>query len=139
MSKSEPPIWGQQKGVTPICSDLFRFARFLPICSDLRSLFSGMPRFLPICSDLLRFLPICSDLFSEQIRETPFCRPLLQIPRQNLFKTSASQDSQPNPTAIELSTANQRNSRRLELSISKNIPRGRSAQGLVQCGPNVSD
>ena len=48
--------------------DLFRFPRFLPICSNLRSLFSGMSRFVPICCDLLRFLPICSDLFSEQIR-----------------------------------------------------------------------
>ena len=34
---------GHQKGVTPICSDLFRFPRFLPTCSDLRSL----------CSDFL--------------------------------------------------------------------------------------
>ena len=33
-----------------------------------------------MCSDLLRFAPICSDSFSEQIRETPFCRPLLQVP-----------------------------------------------------------
>ena len=41
---------------------------FLPICSDLRFLFTGIPRFVPICSDLLRFLPICSELFSEQIR-----------------------------------------------------------------------
>ena len=40
-------IWGRQKGVAPICSDL------------------------------LHFLPICSDLFSQQIRETPFFRPLL--------------------------------------------------------------
>ena len=91
----------------PICSDFPVFFRFCPICSML---FSGMPRFVPICSDLLRFLPICSDLFrfapfssdlfrfvpicsvffrfvpicsenkSEQIRETPFCRPLLKIP-----------------------------------------------------------
>ena len=131
LQSSEPPIWGRQKGVTPICSDLFRFPRFLPICSDLRSsqtsnpcffrfpcffcflislaffvrfpflfqglegfreeknpsdlrsLFSGMPRFLPICSDLLRFVPICSDLSSEQIRTnqgnpflpTPFASP----------------------------------------------------------------
>ena len=36
---SEPPVWGRQKGVTPIGSDLFRFLCFLPICSDLRSLF----------------------------------------------------------------------------------------------------
>ena len=66
--RSEPPIWGRQKGATPICSDLFQFPRFLPICADLHSLFSGMPRFVPICSDLLRFLPICSDLFSERFQ-----------------------------------------------------------------------
>ena len=53
--------------ISPFSSDLFRFA--------LRVFGNA-----PICSDLLRFLPICSDLFSEQIRETPFCRPLLQIP-----------------------------------------------------------
>ena len=100
LTPSEPPIWGRQNGGQP---DLFRF---LPICSDLRSVFSA-----PICSDLFHFLPICSDLFrfvfgicsdffrfvpicsvlfgfglscfqnkSEQIGETPFCRPLLQIP-----------------------------------------------------------
>ena len=32
-----------------------------------------------ICSDLLRFLPICFQNKSEQIGETPFCRPLLQV------------------------------------------------------------
>ena len=42
--------------------DLFRFPRSLPICSDLRSLFSGMFRFAPICSGVSL---ICSDLFSE--------------------------------------------------------------------------
>ena len=46
----------------------------------VRTLFSGMPRFAPVCSDLLRFLPICFQNKSEQIRETPFCRPLLQVP-----------------------------------------------------------
>ena len=40
----------------PFSSDLFRFA----------FLFTGIPRFVPISS--------------EQIRETPFCRPLLQVP-----------------------------------------------------------
>ena len=73
------------EGVTPICSD---FLRFLPICSDLCSLFLGIPRFVPICSDLL----------SEQIRTnqgspfllTPFANPrkvprkiLQENPRQN--------------------------------------------------------
>ena len=52
--KSEPPVWGHHKRLTPICSDLLRFPRFLPICSDLRSLFSGIPRFVPICSDFFR-------------------------------------------------------------------------------------
>ena len=75
-----PPVWGHQKAVTPVCSDLFRFPRFLPICSDLHSLFSGIPRFVPICSDLIRFLTICFQNKSEQIRESPFCRPILQFP-----------------------------------------------------------
>ena len=77
---SEPPVWGRQKGGTPICSDLFRFPRFLPISSDLCSMFSGMPRFVPICSVFCKFVPICFQNKSAQIRETPFCRPLLQIP-----------------------------------------------------------
>ena len=61
--------------------------RFVPICSDFPVFF----RFVPICApcfreyaDLFRFAPnsslICSVLFSEQVREPPFCRPLLQIP-----------------------------------------------------------
>ena len=39
----------------------------------------GSPRFeiVPICSDFLRFLPIGFQNKSEQIREIPFCRPLL--------------------------------------------------------------
>ena len=69
----------------PICSDFPVFFRFVPICvflicSDLRSMFSGIPRFVPICSVFFRFVPICFQNKSEQIRETPFCRPLLQIP-----------------------------------------------------------
>ena len=97
------PRLGQQNGATLIYSDLFRFPRSLPICSDLRFLFSGrpdlfrFPRFLPICSDLrslfsgrprfvpisFRFLPICFQDKSEQIRtnrgnpflSTPFASP----------------------------------------------------------------
>ena len=46
--------WGQHKGVVPICSKLFRLPRFLSICSDLHSLFLGIPRFVPIFSDLFR-------------------------------------------------------------------------------------
>ena len=53
--------------ISPFSSDLFRFA-FL-VCGNT-----------PICSDLLRFVPMCFQNKSEQIRETPFCRPLLQIP-----------------------------------------------------------
>ena len=40
--------------------------------------------------------------------------------------------------ALSLRTC-QKNSRRLELSISKNTPHGRSAEGPGQCGPNVCD
>ena len=70
---SEPPVWGHRKGVTPICS----------VCSDFPVFFRFA--FLvfwntPICSDLLRFVPICFQNKSEEIRETPFCRPLVQIP-----------------------------------------------------------
>ena len=65
------PNLGSAEGVTPICSDFPVFFR----CALL--VFGNTP----ICSDLLRFLSICSDLFSEQIRETPFGRPLLQIPK----------------------------------------------------------
>ena len=44
-----PPIWGRQKGVTPICSDFPVFIRFAFLV-----FWSA-----PICSNLLRFLPIC--------------------------------------------------------------------------------
>ena len=55
----------------PTCSDLLRF---LPICAPI---FGNTP----ICSDLLRFLSIWKQKNrSEQVRETHFCRPLLQIP-----------------------------------------------------------
>ena len=61
---SEHPTWGRQKGVTPICSDslhsLLRFAFLVPIHSV--------------------FFPICFQNKSGQIRETPFCQPLLEIP-----------------------------------------------------------
>ena len=75
------PNLGSAEGGHP---DLFRLPRFLPICSDLRSLFSGFlpisSDFLTFSSDLFRFVPICFQNKSEQIRETPFRRPLLQIP-----------------------------------------------------------
>ena len=44
---------------------------FVPIssvCSDVRSLFSGIRRLVLIYSDFVRFLPICCDYNSEQIR-----------------------------------------------------------------------
>ena len=78
--------------------DLLRFPRFLPICSDFRFLFSGMPRFVPICSVFFRFVPITNQNKSEQIRETPFCRPLLQIPdwvRKNPTKLPAKNKKSP--------------------------------------------
>ena len=73
-------------------ADLFRFPRFLPICSDLRSIlvFGNTP----ICSDLFRFAPIASDLFSEQIRETPFCQPLLQVSDQRKAELQRQVDLQ---------------------------------------------
>ena len=109
--KSEPPSWGRQKGVTPICPNLFRFPRFLPICSDLRSLFSEIPRFVPIFSVFFRFAPFSSDLsdlFSEQIRTnqgnpflpTPFANPRqemtgfnsnFQTPQTHTWKTHTSE------------------------------------------------
>ena len=78
--QSEPQIWGHQKRVT---LDLFRFFRFLPICSGPCFLFSGMP-IVPICSVNVK----SPDLFvSEQIRtikETPLCLPLSQLPDTNV-------------------------------------------------------
>ena len=59
---SEPPFRGRQKGVTPICS---HFPVFFPISSDLRSLFSGIPRFVSICSS------ICSDNISDAFCTSP--------------------------------------------------------------------
>ena len=69
-----------------------RFALISPCSSDFVpiyvSCFREKLRFLPIW---LRFLPICSDLLqskSEKIRETPLCRPFLQVPHldpQQLF------------------------------------------------------
>ena len=86
---SEPPNWGGQKGVTPICSDLFRFFRFVPICAPC------FREFVPICSDLFRFVPICSVLFRFAFRTNqnksgkplsadPFCNPRMQ--KDNFLK-----------------------------------------------------
>ena len=81
-----PLVWGRQKG-TPICSDFPVFFRFVPMCA---------PCFRE-CPDLFRyapFLPICSDLFSEQIRTnqgnsflpTPFTNPRIMCKCQGFCK-----------------------------------------------------
>ena len=70
----------------PICSD---FPRFPLVCSesDLRSLFSGMPRFVPICS---------VELFSDQVRRNqnesgkplpvePLCNPVEPLCKSPTF------------------------------------------------------
>ena len=85
----QPLFWGAQNGrpkkhpgttrfvpISPFSSDdLFRFALLV---------FGNAPtywfRFVPICSVFFRFLSICLQKKSEQIRETPFCRPFVQIP-----------------------------------------------------------
>ena len=54
---------------------LFRFSRFLPICSDLRSLFLGIPRFVPICSVFFRFVLRTNQSKSGRpLSADPFCR-----------------------------------------------------------------
>ena len=70
-TRPEPPLWVRQKGVTPICSDFFRF---LPICAPCFREIPDVFRFAPFSS----FVPICFQNKSEQIRETPFCRPLFR-------------------------------------------------------------
>ena len=70
--------------------DFFRFVPISPFCSDLRSLFSGIPRFVPICSVLFRFVPRTNQNKSEQIRETPFCWPLLKVPDNHKFLSRSS-------------------------------------------------
>ena len=47
-----PNLGSQERGHL----DLFQFPHILPICSDLRSLFSGMPRFVPTCSNFFWFV-----------------------------------------------------------------------------------
>ena len=74
-----PQIWDRQKGVSPVCPDLFRF---LPICSDLRSLFAAIPRFAPISSDLLRFVPICfQNKSGKHLSADPFCKSPTAAPK----------------------------------------------------------
>ena len=50
-SKVGAPSLGSLEG---ICSNLFRFLCFLPVCSDMRFLFSDIPRSVQICSVLFR-------------------------------------------------------------------------------------
>ena len=58
--------------------DLFRFPRFLPICSDLRSCCREYPallRFVPICSNLFRFVVRTNQNTSgKPLSADPFCR-----------------------------------------------------------------
>ena len=71
---SEPPIWGRQKGVTPIfpiCSDFPVFFQFVPICAPCFREYPDLFWFVPICPVLFRFVPICFQNKSEQIRENP--------------------------------------------------------------------
>ena len=71
---------------TKICKNFrqkFRriFRRSLTkISRELRSGGMRAQGIVPICSVFFRFVPICLQSKSEQIRETPSCRPLLQIP-----------------------------------------------------------
>ena len=95
---SEPPIGGRQKGHP----DLFRFPRFLPICSVLRSWFLGIPRFLLICSDFFRCLLIRFQNKSENIKEIPFCRPLLQVPDQSALQHASGSRISLQYTKVEL-------------------------------------
>ena len=77
-----PPDLGSAERGYP---DLFRFPRFLSDLFRFAFLVFGNAPVL-ICSDLLRFLPITK---SEQIRETPFCRPLLQVPDCSMFQPTS--------------------------------------------------
>ena len=59
-TKTQSPWFGVgRKGSARFVPILFRYPPFLPIRSDLHSLFSGIPRLVPICSDFFRILPIC--------------------------------------------------------------------------------
>ena len=67
--------WKDLSWVVPICSVIFQSA-VLVFWNTL------------ICSDLLRC--VSSTIKSEQIRETPFCRPLFKSPTQCLIFTCLS-------------------------------------------------
>ena len=70
--------------------------RFVPICSDFTVFFRlfryaflvflWVHWFVLICSDFFRFVPTCFQNKSEQIKETPFCRPLLQVPEMMVLE-----------------------------------------------------
>ena len=69
------PHLSRQKGVTPICSNLFDF----PVLFRFALLaFRKMPRFLPICSDVFRFV----QKKSEQNQGDPFLPTLFASPRE---------------------------------------------------------
>ena len=69
LSNSEPCLGSREGGHL----DLFRFVRFLSICSDLRCLFSEIPRFVPICSDFFRSVPIRGHQ-RNSLSPDPFCK-----------------------------------------------------------------
>ena len=71
------PDLGSAEGCRP---DLFRFVPIFLFSSELFRFALLVVGNTPIYSDLLRFLSICFQNKSEQIRETPFCRPLVQVP-----------------------------------------------------------
>ena len=70
---SEPPIWGRQKGVTPICSDFPVFFRFVPICAPCFREYPDLFRFAPISSDLLIFRT-SQNKSGRPLSADPFCK-----------------------------------------------------------------
>ena len=61
----------------PTCSDFPLFFRFVPICVPCFREYPDLFRFALFSSDLFRFVFRTNQ---KKIRETRFCRPLLQIP-----------------------------------------------------------
>ena len=147
------PELGSVEGGHP---DLFRFLRFLPICSDLRSLLSGI---VPICSDLLRFLPICvhnksgkrlsaADPAFANSREVPRKFPRLprkfpRPPQRSTFYvweaghlwwlTKSSSDS-PTPTHAHVKYACHMKDCKMTFWISPKAPRGISCASRWHMG-----
>ena len=67
---SEPPIWGRQRGLTPICSDFPVFFGFALLVFWKT----------PICSTFFRFVPMCYQSKIRANQGNPFLPPLSQIP-----------------------------------------------------------